>query len=109
MISKELFNWTDTYVIDVANSNDALTALMLVLAIDAEKCSRRDESFPKKAAPHRRGRKNQLAAAGAKTAQKLPNRAAISIAASVASKEEHICDLLSMDLSREDKRIVTYL
>lgn len=39
-ISKELFHWTDTYVIDVANERDALCALMLVLAIDAEKCSR---------------------------------------------------------------------
>lgn len=41
-ITKELFNWTDTYVIDVRNPQDALCALMLVLAIDAEKCSRRD-------------------------------------------------------------------
>jgi uncharacterized protein YxjI len=41
-VSKELFNWTDTYVIDVANPQDALCALMLVLAIDAEKCSRKD-------------------------------------------------------------------
>jgi uncharacterized protein YxjI len=39
-VSKELFNWTDTYVIDVENPQDALGALMLVLAIDAEKCSR---------------------------------------------------------------------
>lgn len=39
-VSKEIFNWTDTYVIDVANPSDALCALMLVLAIDAEKCSR---------------------------------------------------------------------
>ena len=39
-VSKELFNWTDTYVIDVFNPEDALCALMLVLAIDAEKCSR---------------------------------------------------------------------
>ena len=39
-VSKELFNWTDTYVIEVANPMDALCALMLVLAIDAEKCSR---------------------------------------------------------------------
>ena len=39
-ITKELFNWTDTYVIDVYNPDDALFALMLVLAIDAEKCSR---------------------------------------------------------------------
>ena len=39
-VSKELFNWTDTYVIDVNEEQDALCALMLVLAIDAEKCSR---------------------------------------------------------------------
>ena len=41
-ISKKLWNWTDTYVIDVHDPQDALCALMLVLAIDAEKCSRRD-------------------------------------------------------------------
>ena len=41
-ITKELWNWTDTYVIDIHNPQDALCALMLVLAIDAEKCSRRD-------------------------------------------------------------------
>ena len=40
-ISKELFRWTDTYVIDVHDPRDAVCALMLVLAIDAEKCSRR--------------------------------------------------------------------
>ena len=39
-VSKELWKWTDTYVIDVVNSEDALCALMLVIAIDAEKCSR---------------------------------------------------------------------
>lgn len=39
-VSKELWNWTDTYVIDVHDPQDALCALMLVLAIDAEKCSR---------------------------------------------------------------------
>jgi len=39
-VSKELFNWTDTYVIDVVDPRDSLCALMLVLAIDAEKCSR---------------------------------------------------------------------
>ena len=39
-VSKELFHWTDTYVIDVAEEKDALYALMVVLAIDAEKCSR---------------------------------------------------------------------
>ena len=38
-VSKELFNWTDTYTIEVADPGDALAALMLVLAIDAEKCS----------------------------------------------------------------------
>ena len=41
-VSKELLNWTDTYVIDVYDPQDALCALMLVLAIDSEKCSRRD-------------------------------------------------------------------
>lgn len=40
VVSKELFNWTDTYSIEVANPADALRALMVVLAIDAEKCSR---------------------------------------------------------------------
>ena len=39
-ISKELLHWTDTYVIDVRRPEDALCALMFVLAIDAEKCSR---------------------------------------------------------------------
>ena len=38
-VSKELFNWTDTYVLNIHNSHDALYVLMLVLAIDAEKCS----------------------------------------------------------------------
>ena len=37
VISKELFNWTDTYSIDVRNEDDALAALALVIAIDAEK------------------------------------------------------------------------
>ena len=41
-VSKEIFNWTDTYSIDVYNPNDALCAVMLVIAIDAEKCSRKD-------------------------------------------------------------------
>ncbi len=39
-VSKELFRMTDTYVIDVASEEDALSALMVVLAIDAEKDSR---------------------------------------------------------------------
>lgn len=39
-ITKELFHLSDTYVIDVAEEQNALSALMFVLAIDAEKCSR---------------------------------------------------------------------
>ncbi len=39
-VSKQLLNFTDTYIIDVRNEQDCLSALMLVLAIDAEKCSR---------------------------------------------------------------------
>ena len=39
-VSKELFHWTDTYQMDIADSRDALLCLMIVLAIDAEKCSR---------------------------------------------------------------------
>ena len=38
-ITKELFNWTDTYSVDVIDPDNALCVLMLVLAIDAEKCS----------------------------------------------------------------------
>ncbi len=38
-ITKELFHWGDTYVIDYANPNDELLALMLVIAIDAANCS----------------------------------------------------------------------
>ena len=40
VIAKELFNWTDTYTIETEYDRDALCALMVVLAIDAEKCSR---------------------------------------------------------------------
>lgn len=39
-VSKELLNFTDTYSIDIREPKDALATLMLVLAIDAEKCSR---------------------------------------------------------------------
>lgn len=39
-VSKDIWHLTDTYVIDVLNPSDALYALMVVLAIDAEKCSR---------------------------------------------------------------------
>ncbi len=41
-VSKEIFNLTDTYAINVYNPQDAIYTLMLVLAIDAEKCSRND-------------------------------------------------------------------
>lgn len=39
-VSKELLNFTDTYCIDVESPTDSLHALMLVLAIDAEKANR---------------------------------------------------------------------
>lgn len=38
-ISKEILSWGDTYVIDIADSNDELMGLMLVIAIDAANCS----------------------------------------------------------------------
>ena len=38
-IKKQLLNLTDTYVLDVANPQNALHVLMFVIAIDAEKCS----------------------------------------------------------------------
>ena len=41
-VSKELFNWTDTYVININDPRDVICSLMLVLAIDAEKCSRKN-------------------------------------------------------------------
>ena len=37
--SKEVFHLTDTYVIDVPEPKNALLSLMIVLAIDAAKCS----------------------------------------------------------------------
>lgn len=39
-VSKELWNWTDTYTLQVPDPANALGVLMVVLAIDAEKCSR---------------------------------------------------------------------
>ena len=39
-VSKELFPWTDTYQMDIADPRDALLCLMIVLGIAAEKCSR---------------------------------------------------------------------
>ncbi|MEA4964988.1 MAG: LURP-one-related family protein [Oscillospiraceae bacterium] len=41
-VSKELMHLTDTYMIDVGNRQNALLVLLVVLAIDAEKCSRND-------------------------------------------------------------------
>ena len=38
-ISKELFHLTDHYVLDIIAPRDALCVLMLVISIDAEKCS----------------------------------------------------------------------
>lgn len=37
---KQLFNWSDTYVMDIEQHEDALYCLMIVLAIDAAKCSK---------------------------------------------------------------------
>lgn len=37
--SKQAFNWTDTYVIDIGREENAIISLMIVLAIDAVKCS----------------------------------------------------------------------
>ena len=45
-VSKELLRLTDTYIIDVANPDHALLALMVVLAIDAEKCSETERREP---------------------------------------------------------------
>lgn len=39
-VSKQVLRMTDTYVIDVFEPQNALCVLMLVLAIDAEKCSK---------------------------------------------------------------------
>ncbi len=39
-VSRELWHWTDTYTLNVADPADALGVLMVALAIDAEKCSR---------------------------------------------------------------------
>lgn len=39
-VQKELFHMTDHYVMDIASPADALTVLLVVLAIDAEKATR---------------------------------------------------------------------
>lgn len=38
-ISKEIFSWGDTYVINYKNPKDELPVLMLAIAIDAANCS----------------------------------------------------------------------
>lgn len=38
-LSKQLFHFTDTYVLDISDPRNALTVLMIVLVIDAAKCS----------------------------------------------------------------------
>ena len=40
IIRIEIFNVTDTYVIDVKDPENALDSLMFVLSIDAKKCTR---------------------------------------------------------------------
>lgn len=39
-VSKEIFHFSDTYVLDIVHDKDALHCLMIVLAIDAAKCSK---------------------------------------------------------------------
>lgn len=39
-ITKELFHWGDTYVIDFSNPQDEVMGLLLVIAIDAANCSK---------------------------------------------------------------------
>jgi len=41
-ISKELFNWTDTYAMHYRNPADEIPGLLLVIAIDAVNCSHND-------------------------------------------------------------------
>lgn len=41
-ISKELLHFGDTYVIDIANPEDELMGMMLVIAIDAANCTQGD-------------------------------------------------------------------
>ena len=38
-ISKELFHWTDTYILEIDSPENALYVLMVALAIDAAKSS----------------------------------------------------------------------
>ena len=40
-ITKELFNWSDTYALNFSNPADEIPGLLLVIAIDAANCSER--------------------------------------------------------------------
>ena len=44
-VSKELFNWSDTYVMNYCNPADEIPGLMLVLAIDAVNCSKKNAAI----------------------------------------------------------------
>ena len=39
VISKQILNLTDTYVLSIADPKNALLVLMIVIAIDAELCT----------------------------------------------------------------------
>lgn len=41
-ISKKLLTWGDTYVIDIADPEDEIDGLLLVLAIDAANCTQNE-------------------------------------------------------------------
>lgn len=38
-LTKKLWNWTDTYQMEIARPEDTLLCLMIILSIDAAKCS----------------------------------------------------------------------
>lgn len=42
-VSREIFHFSDTYVLDIGDPKDALYVLMFALAMDAEKCTREKE------------------------------------------------------------------
>ena len=42
-ITKQLFRWGDTYVLDIVNDRDELPALMVAIAMDAAKCSEKED------------------------------------------------------------------
>ena len=44
-ICKDIWQWTDSYVLNISREKDALDVLMLALAIDADKDRRSDSSY----------------------------------------------------------------